>query len=116
MQAPTVTDMQALKRVLRYLKSTISNGLHLTRSSNTNLTSFCDADQAGDTIDRKSTGAYLIYFGPNIISWSCKKQPTIAKSSTEAEYRTIAATTQELIWVQNLLQELQIPLTAPTIF
>ena len=116
MQAPTVTDMQALKRVLRYLKSTISNGLHLTRSSNISLTSFCDADWAGDTIDRKSTGAYLIYFGPNIVSWSCKKQPTVAKSSTEAEYRTIAATTHELIWVQNLLQELQIPVIAPTIF
>jgi histone deacetylase 1/2 len=116
MQAPTVTDMQALKRILRYLKSTISNGLHLTRSSNSNLTSFCDADWAGDTTDRKSTGAYLIYFGPNIISWSCKKQPTVAKSSTEAEYRTIATTTQELIWIQNLLQELHIPITAPTIF
>jgi hypothetical protein len=116
MQAPTVTDMQALKRVLRYLKSTISNGLHLTRSSNTSLTSFCDADWEGDTIDRKSTGAYLIYFGPNIISWSWKKQPIVAKSSTEAEYRTIATTTQELMWIQNLLQELQIPLTPPTIF
>lgn len=116
MQALTVTAMQALKRVLHYLKFTISNGLHLTRSSNTCLTSFCDADWAGDTIDRKSTGAYLIYLGPNIISWSWKKQPTFSKSSTEVEYRTIATTTRELIWIQNLLQELQILFTAPTIF
>jgi hypothetical protein len=68
MQAPTVTHMQALKRILRYLKSTISHGLHLTKSLNKSLTGFCDADWAGDSLDRKSTGAYLIYFGPNVIS------------------------------------------------
>ncbi|PNX63778.1 hypothetical protein L195_g053681 [Trifolium pratense] len=44
LQAPTATNMQALKRVLRYLKSTILNGIHLTRSSNTSLVGFCDAD------------------------------------------------------------------------
>ena len=116
MQAPTMTHMQALKRILRYLKSTITHGLHLTKSLNKSLIGFCDADWAGDTSDRKSTGAYLIYFGPNVISWSCKKQPTVARSSTEAEYRTIATTTTEILWIQQLLQELGIPITAPTIF
>lgn len=56
MQSPTSTHMQALKRILRYLKSTISHGLHLTKSSNQTLTAFCDADWGGDTQDRKSTG------------------------------------------------------------
>lgn len=116
MQAPTASHMQALKRILRYLKSTISHGLHLTKSSNQTLTAFCDADWGGDTQDRKSTGAYLIYFGPNAVSWSCKKQPTVARSSTEAEYRTIATTTAELLWLQQLLQELGVPTTAPTIY
>lgn len=54
MQSPTTTHMQALKRILHYLKSTISHGLHLTKSSNLALTAFCDADWGGDTQDRKS--------------------------------------------------------------
>lgn len=116
MQSPTSAHMQALKRVLRYLKSTISHGLHLTKSTDLKLIAFCDADWGGDNQDRKSTGAYLVYFGPNAISWSSKKQPTVARSSTEAEYRTIATTTAELLWLQQLLQELQVPITAPTIY
>ncbi|GAU28735.1 hypothetical protein TSUD_372430 [Trifolium subterraneum] len=117
MQAPTTTHMQALKRVLRYLKSTISHGLHLVKTTNLNVTAFCDADWGGDTIDRKSTGAYIVYLGPNVISWSCKKQSTVARSSTEDEYRTIATTTAEILWLRQLLHELGLDLNQPpTIF
>ena len=113
MQNPTDLHMQALKRVLRYLKFTIDHGLHLTKSLSTALTAFCDADWGGDNSDRKSTGAYIIYIGSNAISWSCKKQSTVARSSTEAEYRTIAFTTAELLWLQQLLNELGVPSTIP---
>jgi len=74
------------------------------------LTTFCDSDWVGDTHDRKSTTAYLIYMGTNVISCSSKKQPTVAKSSTEAEYRTITTTTTELLWLQELLKELGHPI------
>jgi histone deacetylase 1/2 len=114
---PTSLHLQAAKRVLLYLKGTITQGLHLTRDKAFNLTAFCDADWAGDRTDYKSTATYIIYFGPNPISWSSKKQRTVAKSSTEAEYRTIASTTQELIWLQQLLTELHCPLPQkPTIY
>ncbi|PNX86761.1 putative copia-type protein, partial [Trifolium pratense] len=117
MQAPTANNMQALKRVMRYLKHTISHGLNLVRTTTLHLTAFCDADWGGDTTDRKSTGAYIVYFGPNAISWSCKKQSTVARSSTEAEYRTIGSTTTELLWLQQLLSELGIRISEPpTIF
>ncbi|PNY00673.1 retrovirus-related Pol polyprotein from transposon TNT 1-94 [Trifolium pratense] len=117
MQNPTTTHMQALKRILRYLKHTISHGLHLARNTSLTLTAFCDADWGGDNADRKSTGAYIVYLGSNAISWSCKKQPTVARSSTEAEYRTIGSTTTELLWLQQLLKELGIQIShTPTIF
>jgi len=73
MQSPTTTHMQALKRILRYLKHTISHGLQLVPTKNLDLTAFCDADWGGDTNDKKSTGAYIVYLGPNAISWSYKK-------------------------------------------
>ena len=97
MQALTEIHMKVVKRLLHYLKGTLDHGLHLSRATNLSLTSFCDSDWARDTYDHKSTTAYLIYIGPNVISWSSKKQPTVAKSSTETEYRTIAITTTELL-------------------
>jgi hypothetical protein len=115
MQAPTTTHMQALKCVLRYLKNIISHGLHLVKTNNLNLTAFCDADWGGDTTDRKSIGAYIVYLGPGAISWSCKKQSTVARSSTEAKYRTIATTTAEIIWIHQLLRELGLVLNQPLI-
>ena len=113
MQKPNTTHMQALKRVLRYLKATISHGLHLVPTKCLTLQAFCDADWGGDINDRKSTGAYIIYLGSNAISWSCKKQPTVARSSTEAEYRTIGSTTTELLWLQQVLKELGINIQQP---
>ncbi|WVY94393.1 hypothetical protein V8G54_033481 [Vigna mungo] len=117
MAAPTEIHMQAAKRILRYLKGTIDHGLQLRRDSNLHLTAFCDADWAGDTAHRRSTAAYIIYYSSNAISWSCKKQSSVAKSSTEAEYRTIGTTADELLWLQQLLMELHCPLPKqPTIY
>jgi hypothetical protein len=49
-----------------------------------------------------------VFFGPNLISWSARKQPRVSRSSTEAEYKAVANATAESMWVQKLLEELQV--------
>ncbi|OMO82489.1 Reverse transcriptase, RNA-dependent DNA polymerase [Corchorus capsularis] len=82
-------------------------------ASTTSLTiddseSLSDPTRAGDKGDRKSVSSYLIYFAGNLVSWKCSKQKTVAKSSTEAEYRAIANAAGESSWLQNILQELHV--------
>ena len=83
-------------------------GLCLTKSSIDLLSSFSNADWVGNPNDRRSTGGYAIFFGGNLISWSSKKQSTVSHSSTEAEYKSVANVTVELIWIQVLSRELGI--------
>lgn len=106
MHHPTTVHWQALKRLLRYLKGTIDLSLNLYRDSPLNLHAFSDANWAGDRDDFVSTGAYIVYLGRNPISWSSKKQKSIARSSTEAEYRSIAQTAAEITYVSHLMHEL----------
>jgi hypothetical protein len=73
MHHPTNIHWQAVKRILRYLKHTISLGLLLTRSNISQLQAFSNADWASCPDDRKSTGVYCVYLGSNLISWSLRK-------------------------------------------
>ncbi|CAM8886571.1 unnamed protein product [Rhodiola kirilowii] len=105
---PTDAHWEAAKRILRYVKGTINIGLKFRRSSTTRLSIFTDADWAGCPDDRRSTSGYTIFLGPNLIAWSAKKQPTVSRSSTEAEYKALANGTAEAIWAKSILKELGI--------
>nr|CAE05450.3 OSJNBa0073E02.10 [Oryza sativa Japonica Group] len=93
-------------RVLRYVSGTLTFGLKIGRSDSTTISAFSDADWAGCSDDRRSTGGFAIFLGFNLISWSARKQATVSRSSTEAEYKALANATAEVIWIQTLLKEL----------
>ncbi|XP_019158346.1 PREDICTED: uncharacterized protein LOC109155074 [Ipomoea nil] len=106
MHNPTQDNWAAVKRVLRYVKGTLHLGLRLTASSAPVVHAFSDSDWVGCSLDRKSTAGYVVFFGPNLLSWSSRKQRTVARSSTEAEYKALADVAAEVVWVQSLLQDL----------
>ncbi|XP_058217465.1 uncharacterized mitochondrial protein AtMg00810-like [Rhododendron vialii] len=112
MHQPKMSHYGAVKRILRYIKGTITQGLHFTAGS-VALTAFVDADWVGDPVDRRSTTGYAIFLGSNLVSWCAKKQHTVARSSTEAEYRAMAHTAADLVWIQQLLTELKVPISPP---
>ena len=103
---PTDVHWEAVKRILRYVKGTLDTGLQFRKSSLTGVSIFTDAGWAGCPDDRRSTSGFAVFVGPNLISWSSKKQPTVSRSSTEAEYKALANGAAEAIWVESLLQEL----------
>jgi histone deacetylase 1/2 len=102
------TSHWSVKRILRYVSLTASYGLLLQPAPSCILSAFSDADWAGNPDDRRSTGGYAVFFGPNLIAWNARKQATVSRSSTEAEYKAVASATAELIWVQSLLRELRV--------
>ncbi|KAM1393866.1 hypothetical protein ACFX2F_029972 [Malus domestica] len=102
MHKPMESHYIAVKMILRYLKCTVKLGIKYVKCS-MDLHPFSDADWAGDPNDRRSTTGFVVFLGHNPISWSSKKQQTVSRSSTEAEYRALSTTAAELDWIQQLL-------------
>lgn len=108
MHAPTVTDFGLLKRVLRYLKGTMEHGLRIMKSADLSLMAYCDSDWGGCQETKRSTTGFCTILGSNLVSWSAKRQDTVSRSSTEAEYRALAETAQEITWISQLLRDLNV--------
>uniref|UniRef100_A0A1S3XAK2 Uncharacterized mitochondrial protein AtMg00810-like n=1 Tax=Nicotiana tabacum TaxID=4097 RepID=A0A1S3XAK2_TOBAC len=108
MQSPSDLHWKAVKPVLRYLRGTLQFGLRVSPKFDFYLHMYSDADWARDLTDRSSTSGYILFLGPNPISWSSKKQKTVTRLSTEAEYRAVTNALAELLWVRNLLLEMQL--------
>jgi hypothetical protein len=115
MHDPREPHLAMLKRVLRYVKGTLSTGLHIGTGSITGMTAYSNADWAGCPDSRRSTSGYCVFLGDNLVSWSSKRQTTVSRSSAEAEYRAVAHAVAETCWLRQLLQELHAPISSATI-
>nr|GEZ24017.1 ribonuclease H-like domain-containing protein [Tanacetum cinerariifolium] len=115
MHDPREPYFSALKRILRYVRGTLSYGLQLYPSTTSTLVAYSYANWAGCPTTRQSTSGYCVFLGNNLLSWSSKRQFTISRSSTEAEYRGVANAVAETCWLRNLLHELHTPLSTATL-
>nr|CAD1835380.1 unnamed protein product [Ananas comosus var. bracteatus] len=106
MHDPRKPHMDAVDRILRYLKSTPGKGILFSNHGHLKVEGYTDADWAGSADNRRSTSGYLTFVGGNLVTWRSKKQPVVARSSAEAEFRGMAFGLCELLWLKNLLKEL----------
>jgi hypothetical protein len=112
MHAPRTSHLSAIDRILRYLKCTPGQGIWMRKNGSNDVVSFSDADWAG-SCDRKSTTGFCTFVGGNLVTWKNKKQNVVARSSAEAEYRAMASTASELIWIKQLLGDMKTDHTKP---
>ncbi|GKE70724.1 ribonuclease H-like domain-containing protein [Tanacetum coccineum] len=115
MHDPREPHLNAMKRVLRYLRGTINLGLQLFHSTTSQLIAYSDADWAGCPATRRSTSGYCVYLGDNLLTWSSKRKDTLSHSSAEDKYRGVANAVAETSWIHNLLRELHTPLFTATL-
>ncbi|KAM2568815.1 hypothetical protein TB2_009006 [Malus domestica] len=113
MHSPIVDHLHIVKRILRYLKGSIGQGIIMRNNKSETISGYTDEDWAGNALDRKSTTGYCTFVGGNLVTWKSKKQQVIARFSAEAEYRAMAATTCELIWLKGLISDLGFSTLSP---
>lgn len=104
---PEIEHWIALKRVMRYLKGTENYRLRYKKQPDESMThGYCDADWASSEDDRRSCTGYTFQFQGGSISWNSRRQPTIALSTTEAEYMSLSSCVQEALWLKQFQEEL----------
>ena len=107
MSRPSNDHWVDLKRALRYLKGTLKYGLNFSGHEEVpELFGHSDADWAGDVDTRSRRSSYVFQIGSNTVSWSSRKQATVAKCSTEAQYVALNSATQKAVWLHRLVEDL----------
>ena len=102
MSCPSKAHWTGVKRIICYLKGTIDFGLEFSCVSDENpqVIGYSDADWAGDLDTRRSTSGYVFQIGRSTVSWCSKRQATVAKLTTEAEYVALSQATREAVWLR----------------
>nr|GEX15644.1 ribonuclease H-like domain-containing protein [Tanacetum cinerariifolium] len=112
---PHTLNLIKLNNMLVIVIGTLDYGLQLFSSTTDSLIAYSGVDWAGCPTTRRSTSEYCVFLGNNLLSWSSKRQPTLFRSSAEAEYRGVANAVAETRWIRNLLRELHTLLSSATI-
>lgn len=117
LEKPAAAHVNAVKRILKYVKGTMDMGIRFEGGNDLHFCGYSDADYAGDVTTRRSTSGYVFMFGGSVISWGSERQKSVALSTTESEYMAASHAVKELVWLRNLLCELQQKkLDAPTFY
>ncbi|XP_058740883.1 uncharacterized mitochondrial protein AtMg00810-like [Vicia villosa] len=114
MEEPCVSHLQGAKRILRYIKGALTDGIFYASNNEVELVGYTYSDWARDIETRKSTSGYAFHLGTGAISWSSKKQPVVALSTTEAEYTTTISCATQTIWMRRILEVIHQKQKSPT--
>lgn len=115
LDCPTSVHYAAAIRVVRYIKGAPAAGLLFSADSDLKIKGFSDSDWGTCPDTRRSITGYCFFLGTSLVSWKSKKQATVSKSSSEAEYRALAQATCEAQWLIYLLQDFQIADPKPAV-
>ena len=100
---PKESHLSAVNRILRYLKHTPSIGLWYPKGASLDLLGYSDSDFAGSRVDCKSTSGGCHLLGRSLVSWSSKKQNSVALSTAEAEYIAAGACCAQILYMKQTL-------------
>lgn len=106
MESPTDQQMQAVKRIFRYVKGTLDWGIWYMCEGNEELVAFSDSDYVGDLDSRKSTSGYACFLSDGAISWSSKRQSIVTLSTTKAEFVSATSCACQVVWLRNVLHNI----------
>jgi hypothetical protein len=104
---PGEDHWQALERVSRYLKGTMSYGIHYTGYPRV-LEGYCDANWISGADEIYATSGYVFSLGGGTVSWKSCKQTILTRSTMEAELTTLDTATVEAEWLRELLMDLPV--------
>jgi hypothetical protein len=107
--------VNAVKRIMRYLMNTKNYGI-LYKKSKFSINGYSDSDYAGDIDSRRSTTGYLFTINGGPITWSSRKQKTVALSTTEAEYMAACEASKEILWIKQFLLDIGEPVVSIKLF
>ncbi|KAL8104868.1 hypothetical protein AgCh_028873 [Apium graveolens] len=107
MEQPKKTHWEAGKRILRYVRGTLGDGIYYQKGNDTKVIGYCDSDWAGSIDDSKSTSGNVFFTGSSAITWMSKKQQVVALSTAEAEYISLSLASCQALWITWVLEDLK---------